>query len=183
MAPKKNKKNNKRKIKTPQRFTQANPIITDTETEVKSQPDEVPDNVESDLDSDQDTVPTLPKNREWCMPDLNSTTLTEVIRKGKPYEGDNTGRILTKFPKLTPYTKSNLYLVSPFTGEIDLYDPVNSKCIAFPVKATKEHVANSTIITQIRAFARNKTKKNGKQSTSQVKTYQHQQPLLTQLQP
>ena len=123
--------------------------------------DEVPDNVESDVDSDQDTVPTLP-NGEWYMPDLNSTTLTEVIRKGNPYEGDNTGRILTKFPKLTPYTKSNLYLVSPFTGEIDLYDPANSKCIAFPVKATRERVANSTIITQIRAFMRKQNEEEWK---------------------
>ena len=161
MAPKKNKKNNKRKLKTPQRFTRANPIITDTETEVESQPDEVPDNVESDVDSDQDTAPTLP-NGEWYMPDLNSTTLTEVIRKGNPYEGDNTGRILTKFPKLTPYTKSNLYLVSPFTGEIDLYDPANSKCIAFPVKATRERIANSTIITQIRAFMRKQNEEEWK---------------------
>ena len=177
MAPKKIKKNNKRKLKIPQRFTRANPIITDTETEVESQPDEVPDNVESDVDSDQDTGPTLP-NGEWYMPDLNSTTLTEVIRKGNPYEGDNTGRILTKFPKLTPYTKSNLYLVSPFTGEIDLYDPATSKRIAFPVKATKE-----LLLHKYEPLRGNKTKRNGKQSTSQVKTYQHQQPLLTQLQP
>ena len=146
MAPKKGKKNNKRKIKTPQRFTRANPIITDTETEVESQPDEGPDPVESEGESDQETVPTLP-NGEWYMPDLNSTPLLEVIKKGAPYEGDNTGRILTQFPKLKPYTKSNFYLVSPFTGEIDLYDLDTSKCIAFPVKATRDRVANSTIIT------------------------------------
>ena len=60
MAPKKGKKNNKRKIKTPQRFTQANPIITDTETENDSQPEEVPEPVESEEESDQVTVPTLP---------------------------------------------------------------------------------------------------------------------------
>ena len=153
MAPKKNKKNNKRKLKTPQRVTRANPKVTDTETEVESQPDEGPDPVESEGESDPETVPTLP-NGEWYMPDLNSTPLSEVIKKGAPYKGDNTGRILTKFPKLIPYTKSNFYLVSPFTGEIDLYDPGNSKCIAFPVKATRERVTNSTIITQIRAFMR-----------------------------
>ena len=96
------------------------------------------------------------------MPDLNSTTLTEVIRKGAPYEGDNTGRILTQFPKLMPYTKSNFYLVSPFTGEIDLYDLDNSKCIAFPVKATRERVANSTIITQIQAFMRKQNEEEWK---------------------
>ena len=95
-------------------------------------------------------------------PDLNSTTLTEVIRKGTPYEGDNTGRILTQFPKLKQYTKSNFYLVSPFTGEIDLYDPDNSKCIAFSVKATRERVPNSTIITQIRAFMRKQNEEEWK---------------------
>ena len=48
MRPRKNKKNNKRKSKTPQRFTRANPIITDTETENESQPDEGPDPTESE---------------------------------------------------------------------------------------------------------------------------------------
>ena len=151
MAPKKGKKNNKRKIKTPQRFTQANPIITDMETENESQPDEGPDPVESE--SDQETVPTLP-NGEWYMPDLNSTSLTDVIRRGTPYEGDNTGRILIQLTKLKQYTKFDWYLVSPFTGEVDLYDPVNSKRIAFPVKATRECVDSSTIISQIQAFMR-----------------------------
>ena len=56
------------------------------------------------------------------MPDLNSTSLTDVIRRGNPYEGDNTGRILIQFNKLKRYTKFEWYLVSPFTGEFDLYD-------------------------------------------------------------
>ena len=83
------------------------------------------------------------------MPDLNSTPLTEVIRRGNPYEGDNTGRILIQFDKLKRYTKFQWYLVSPFTGEVDLYDPANSKRITFPLKATRERVDNSTIISQI----------------------------------
>ena len=84
------------------------------------------------------------------------------MRRGTPYEGDNTGRIVTQFPKLKQYTKSNFYLVSPFTGSIDLYDPDNSKCTAFPVKATRERVPNSTIITQIRAFMRKHTEEEWK---------------------
>ena len=137
----------------PKRVTRLHPLV-DTETENDSQQEEVPESAESEGEEEpQTTEPTLPDG-EWFMPDLNSTSLTEVMKKGTPYEGDNTGRILTQFPKLRQYTKSNFYLVSPFTGEIDLYDPANSKCIAFPVKATRERVPNSTIITQIRAFMR-----------------------------
>ena len=149
----KGKKNNKRKAKTPQRVTRNNPFVIDTETENDSQQEEVPDSPESEGEDDPEVVPTLP-NGEWYMPDLNSTTLTEVIKKGAPYKGDNTGRILTKFPKLKRYTKFDWYLVSPYTGEVDLYDPDNSIRIAFSVKATRERLENSAIISQIRAFTR-----------------------------
>ena len=153
MNPKKNKNKNRRKSRTPKRVTRLHPLV-DTETENDSQQEEVPESAESEGEEEpQTTEPTLPDG-EWFMPDLNSTSLTEVMKKGTPYEGDNTGRILTQFPKLRQYTKSNFYLVNPFTGEIDLYDPANSKCIAFSVKATRERVPNSTIITQIRAFMR-----------------------------
>ena len=163
MAPKKNKNKNRRKSKTPvKRFTRLNPNV-DTETENDSQPDErdeeqdeVPDEVPesaSEGEEEPQLDPILP-NGEWFMPDLCSTTLTEVMRKFPPYEGDNTGRILAQFQKLKQYTKSNYYLVSPFTGSINLYDPDNSKCTAFPVKATKERVPNSAIITQLRTFMR-----------------------------
>ena len=163
MNPKKGKKNNKRKAKTPQRITRANPVIIDTETENDSQQEEVPDSAESEGETDPETVPTLP-NGEWYMPDLNSTTLTDVIKKGTPYEGDNTGRILTKFNKLKRYTKFDWYLVSPYTGEVDLYNPDNSKRIAFPVKATRERVDNSTIISQIRAFMRKQNEEKYRQT-------------------
>ena len=164
MAPKKNKKN-KRKNNTPKkRFTRLNPNV-DTETENDSQPDEeqeevVPESA-SEGEEEPQADPILPDG-EWFMPDLCSTTLTEVMRRGTPYEGDNTGRIVTQFPKLKQYTKANFYLVNPFTGSIDLYDPDNSKCTAFTVKATRERVPNSTIITQIRAFMRKHTEEEWK---------------------
>ena len=155
MNPKKNKNKNRRKSRTSKkRVTRLHPSV-DTETENDSQPDEqeeepeeVPESAESEGEEEPQSDPILPDG-EWFMPDLCSTTLTEVIRKGTPYEGDNTGRIVTQFPKLKEYTKSKFYLVSPFTGKIDLYDPDNCKCIAFSVKATRERVPNSTIITQI----------------------------------
>ena len=154
MNPKnKAKKNNRRKSRTPKRVARNNPLVSDIETADDSQQEEVPDSQESEGEDEPQLVPTLP-NGEWYMPDLKSTTLTEVMRKGAPYEGDNTGRILTQFPKLKPYTKCDFYLVSPYTGEVDLYNPDNSKRIAFSVKATREPVANSTIIAQIRAFMR-----------------------------
>ena len=160
MNPKKNKNKNRRKSRTPKkRVTRLHPL-GDTETENDSQED-VHESAESEGEEDPQLDPILPDG-EWFMPDLCSTTLTEVIRKGTPYEGDNTGRILTQFPKLREYTKSNFYLVSPFTGQIDLYDPDNSKCIAFPVKATRERVPNSTIITQIRAFMRKQNEEEWK---------------------
>ena len=137
-------------------------MIVDTETENDSQQEEVPESAESEGEDEPQLVPTLP-NGKWFMPDLSSTTLKEVMKKGTPYEGDNTGRILTQFPKLMPYTKSNFYLVSPFTGEIDLYDPDNSKHVAFPVKATGKRVANSTIITQVRTFMRKQNEEKWKQ--------------------
>ena len=150
MNPKnKAKKNhNKRKARTPKRVTRNNPLVSDIETADDSQQEEVPDSQESEGEDEPQLVPTLP-NGEWYMPDLKSTTLTEVMRMGAPYEGDNTGRILTQFPKLKPYTKCDFYLVSAYTGEVDLYDPDNSKRIASSVKATREPVANSTIIAQI----------------------------------
>ena len=147
MNPKKNKNKNRRKSRTPKMVTRLHPLVN-TETENDSQQEEVPESAESEGEDEPQLGPTLP-NGEWDMPALNSTTLKEVMKKGTPYEGDNTARILTQFPKLMPYTKSNFYLVNPFTGEIDLYDLNNSKCIAFPVKATRERVANNTIITQI----------------------------------
>ena len=168
MAPKKNKNKNRRKPNTPKkRFTRLNPNV-DTDTENDSQPDErdeeqevVPESAESEGEEEPQLDPILPDG-EWFMPDLCSTTLTEVMRRGTPYEGDNTGRIVTQFPKLKQYTKSNFYLVSPFTGSINLYDPDNSKCTAFPVKATRERVPNSIIITQIRAFMRKHTEEEWK---------------------
>ena len=163
MNPKnKGKKNNKRKAKTPQRVTCNNPFVINTETENESQQEEVPDSPESEGEDDPEVVQTLP-NGEWYMPDLNSTTLTEVMKKGAPYKGDNTGRILTKFPKLKHYTKFDWYLVSPYTGEVYLYDPDNSIRIAFPVKATRECVENSTIISQIRAFMRKQNEEKWRQ--------------------
>ena len=160
MNPKKNNRRNRRKSKTPvKRPTRLHPIV-DTETENDSQPDEqeedrdeVPESAESEGEEEPQLHPILPDG-EWFMPDLCSTTLTEVIRKFPPYEGDNTGRILAQFPKLKQYTKSDFYLVNTLTGEIDLHDLANSKSVAFSVKATRERVPNSTIITQIRAFMR-----------------------------
>ena len=168
MNPKNKKNKNRRKSRTPKkRVTHLHPLV-DTETENDSQPDEqeeepeeVPESAESEGEEEPQSDPILPDG-EWFMPDLCSTTLTEVIRKGTPYEGDNTGRIVTQFPKLKEYTKSNFYLVSPFTGKIDLYDPDNSKCIAFSVKATRERVPNSTIITQIQAFLRKQNEEEWK---------------------
>ena len=160
MNPKKNKNKNRRKSRTPKRVTRLH-LLVDTETENDSQQEEVPESAESEGEDEPQSDPTLPDG-EWFMPDLNSTTLTEVMKKGTPYEGDNTGRILTQFPKLKQYTKSNFYLVNPFTGEIDLYDPDNSKCIAFSVKATRERVPNSTIITQIRASLRKENEEEWK---------------------
>ena len=157
-----NKKNNKRKARTPKRVTRLNPLVSDIETTDDSQQEEVPDSQESEGEDEPELVPTLP-NGEWYMPDLSSTTLTEVMKKGAPYEGDNTGRILTQFPKLRPYTKFNFYLISPYTGEVDLYDPDNSKRIAFSVKSTREPVENSTIIAQIRAFMRKQNEEKWQQ--------------------
>ena len=163
MNPKnKAKKNNKRKARTPKRVTGNNPLVSDIETADDSQQEEVPDSQESEGEDEPELVPTLPSG-EWYMPDLRSTTLTEVIRKSAPYKGDNTGRILTQFPKLKPYTKFDFYLVSPYTGEVDLYDPDNSKRIAFSVKATREPVENSTIIAQIRAFMRKQNEEKWQQ--------------------
>ena len=160
MNPKKSNKKNRRRSKTPvKRPTRLHPIV-DTETENDSQPDEqeedrdeVPESAESEGEEEPQLHPILPDG-EWFMPDLCSTTLTEVIRKFPPYEGDNTGRILAQFPKLKQYTKSDFYLVNTLTGEIDLHDLANSKSVAFSVKATRERVPNSTVITQIRAFMR-----------------------------
>ena len=160
MNPKKNNRRNRRKSKTPvKRPTRLHPIV-DTETENDSQPDEqeedrdeVPESAESEGEEEPQLHPILPDG-EWFMPDLCSTTLTDVIKKFPPYEGDNTGRILAQFPKLKQYTKSDFYLVNTLTGEIDLHDLANSKSVAFPVRATRERVPNSTIITQIRAFMR-----------------------------
>ena len=149
MNPKKNNRRNRRKAKTPvKRNTRLNPIV-DTETENDSQPDEheedrdeVPESAESEGEGEgegeEDPHPILP-NGEWFMPDLCSTSLTEIIRKFPPYEGDNTGRILAQFPKLKQYTKSDFYLVNTLTGEIDLHDLANSKSVAFPVKRTQQH--------------------------------------------
>ena len=158
----KSKKKDKRKARTPKRVTRNNPLVSDIETVDDSQQEEVPDSQESEGEDEPELVPTLPSG-EWYMPDLRSTTLTEVMKKGAPYEGDNTGRILTQFPKLKPYTKFDFYLVSPYTGEVDLYDPDNSKCIAFSVKATREPVENSTIIAQIRAFMRKQNEEKWQQ--------------------
>ena len=121
----KGKKKDKRKARTPKRVTCNNPLVSDIETADDSQQEEVPDSQESEGEDEPELVPTLP-NGEWYMPDLRSTSLTEVMKKGAPYKGDNTGRILTQFLKLKPYTKFDFYLVSPYTGEVDLYDPDNS---------------------------------------------------------
>ena len=152
MNPKnKSKKKDKRKARTPKRVTRNNPLVSDIETADDSQQEEVPDSQESEGEDEPELVPTLPSG-EWYMPNLRNTTLTEVMKKGAPYEGDNTGRILMQFPKLKPYTKFDYYLVSPYTGEVDLYDPDNSKRIAFSVKTTRgtcrkqhNHSANTSI--------------------------------------
>ena len=116
MNPKKNKNKNRRKSRTPKKRVTRLHSLGDTETENDSQ-EEVPESAESEGEEEPQSDPILPDG-EWFMPDLCSTTLTEVIRKGTPYEGDNTGRIVTQFPKLKEYTKSNFYLVSPFTGKM-----------------------------------------------------------------
>ena len=115
MNPRKNKKT-KSKKKTTKRNTHGNPVNSDVDTADDSQQeDPQEDPQESEGDDEPDQVPTLPSG-EWYMPDLKNTTLTEVMKKGTPYEGDNMGRILTQFPKLKAYTKFDLYLVSPYTG-------------------------------------------------------------------
>ena len=162
MNPKKNNKNrNRRKAKTPQRVTRLHPLVSEIDTTDDSQQEEVPDSHESEGESEPDLTPTLP-NGEWFMPDLCSTTLKEVMKKGAPYEGDNTGRILTTFHKLKPYTKYDYYLVDPSTGVIDLYDPEDSICVAFSVKATRARIASSTTITQVRAFMRKQNEEKWK---------------------
>ena len=164
MNPRKNSKKKDKKKKTPKRNTRNNPINSDVDTPDDSQQEEetTPDPQESEGDDEPELIPTLPSG-EWYMPDLRSTTLTEVMRKGTPYDGDNTERILIQFPRLKAYTKFNFYLVSPYTGEVDLYDPTNSKRIAFPVKATREPVDNSTIIAQIQAFMRKQNEEKWQQ--------------------
>ena len=120
MNPKGKRIRNRRKSRTPKkRSTRLHPLI-DTETENDSQPDEqeeepeeAPESAESEREEEPQSDPILPDG-EWFMPDLCSTTLTEVIRKGTPYEGDNTGRVLTQFPKLKQYTKSEFLPGKPF---------------------------------------------------------------------
>ena len=86
MNPKKNKNKNRRKSRTPKkRVTRLHPL-GDTETENDSQPEEpeeVPESAESEGEEEPQSDPILPDG-EWFMPDLCSTTLTEVIRKGTP---------------------------------------------------------------------------------------------------
>ena len=92
MNPKnKAKKNNKRKARTPKRVTRNNPLVSDIETADDSQQEEVPDSQESEGEDEPELVTTLP-NGEWYMPDLRSTTLTEVMKKGAPYEGGDEER-------------------------------------------------------------------------------------------
>ena len=115
MNPKGKKTRNRRKSRTPKkRSTRLHSWRNNGESnendsqpdEQEEEPEEVPESAESEGEEEPQSDPILP-NGEWFMPDLCSTTLTEVIRKFPPYEGDNTGRILTQFPKLKQYTKSD----------------------------------------------------------------------------
>ena len=131
-------------------------MTPDTDSQVEEENNSDPQ--ESEGDGEPTDIPILP-NGEWYMPDLRSTRMTEVLQKGTPHDGDNSGRILINFPRLKNYTKSEFYLVNPSTGEIDLYNPATSQCVAFPIKATREPVDNSVIITAIRAFMREHNEK------------------------
>ena len=57
-----NKKNNRRKSRTPKRVTRLNPLVSDIETSDDSQQEEVPDSQESEGEDEPQLVPTLPNN-------------------------------------------------------------------------------------------------------------------------
>ena len=127
-------------------------------------PEEEIEEINDDNKSEQGEEPipnevevTEPDNREivlpsgeWYMPDLNSTTMTQVIREGRDYEGDNTGRIIFRFPRLEQYTGYDYYVVCPFSGKIDIFDTREHKCIPFVIQASKQQRPNSIVIAEIK---------------------------------
>ena len=104
----------------------------------------------------QEEVEPLPDNREmvlpageWYMPDLKSTTLTQVFKEGRDYVEDNKGKMLYRFEKLEQYTGYEYYLICPFTGKIDLLDTINETCIPIDIQASKDPKPNSVVIAEV----------------------------------
>ena len=81
------------------------------------------------------------------MPDLNNTPLSTVTEFGSHME---TGRYLFQFPKLGPYTKFNLFVIDPHTGQIEMYDDDKDVTYPFAVKASRKKRNNSQVIELIK---------------------------------
>ena len=108
------------------------------EEEVQEELEPVPNNKDMVLPS-----------REWYMPDLKNTTMSQVLKDGRDYLEDNTGKMLFRFEKLEQYTGYEYYLICPFTGKVDLYDTANKTCIPIDIQASKEPKPNSVVIAEV----------------------------------
>ena len=87
---------------------------------------------------------------EWYMPDLKSTTLTQVFKEGRDYVDNNEGKMLYRFEKLEQYTGYDYYLICPFTGKIDLFDRFNETSIPINIHASKDPKLNSVVIEEVK---------------------------------
>ena len=90
------------------------------------------------------------------MPDLNNTPLSTVMEFGSRMES---GRYLFQFPKLEPYTESDLFIIDPYTGQIEMYDDDKDITYPFSVKASRKKRNNSQVIKLIKEAVRDRQRK------------------------
>ena len=125
------------------------PRDTTNEDTIEPPNDEVEEVEEEEVQKELEPVPdngemVLPSG-EWYMPDLKNTTMSQVLKDGRDYLEDNTGKMLYRFKKLEQYTGYEYYLICPFSGKIDLFDTVNNTCIPFNIQASKDPKIQSPI--------------------------------------
>ena len=148
--PEKIGENKKRKRKQPKEV----PRDT-TEDVVEPHNNEVEEVEEEEVQEEE--VEPVPDNREmvlpageWYMPDLKSTTLTQVFKEGRDYVDNNEGKMLYRFEKLEQYTGYDYYLICPFTGKINLFDTFNETSIPINIHASKDPKLNSVVIEEVK---------------------------------
>ena len=71
----------------------------------------------------------------------------------------NQGDIFFNFPKLEPYTKFDLFIIDPHTGQIEMYDDDNDVSYPFSVKASRKKRNNSQVIELIKEAVRDRQRK------------------------